>query len=93
MYLTKKTYLNIFQNTIPHVKFPEEFESFIRIRLRSEALCNDLQEIFYLALTILHFFGLNLKNTFQKSKQGLFIIFALYLVKQKAIVLTTSKVF
>ena len=33
-YLSKKTYLNNFRNIISHVKFPEEFESFIRIQVR-----------------------------------------------------------
>ena len=37
-YLSKKTYLNNFQNTISHVKFLEEFESFIRIQVRVKAL-------------------------------------------------------
>ena len=37
-YLSKITYLNNFQNTISHVKFPEEFESFIRIIIRVKAL-------------------------------------------------------
>ena len=31
-------YLNNFQNTISHVKFPEELESFIRIQVRVKAL-------------------------------------------------------
>ena len=34
----KKTYLTNFQNTISHVKFPEKFESFIRIQVRFRAL-------------------------------------------------------
>ena len=31
-YLRKKIYLNNFQNTISHVKFSKEFESFTRVK-------------------------------------------------------------
>ena len=37
-YLSKKTYLNNFENAMSHVKFLEEFESFIRIQVRVKAL-------------------------------------------------------
>ena len=37
-YTSEKTHLINFQNTISHVKFPEEFESFIRIQVRVKAL-------------------------------------------------------
>ena len=36
--LSKKTYLNNFQNTISHVKFTEEFQSFIRIKIKVKEL-------------------------------------------------------
>ena len=44
-YLSKKTYRNNFQNTIFHVKFSKEFESFIRIQVKVKALPNDCADI------------------------------------------------
>ena len=38
IYLSKKTYLNNFQNNISNVKFFEEFKSSIRIKVRVKAL-------------------------------------------------------
>ena len=60
-YMSKKPYLNNFQNTISHVKFSEKFESFIRIQVRVKALpknCADRKKYKKKTDSVLHPFFL-----------------------------------